>query len=197
MSKQKRKLTGIIAAFAENLKKNGYSAGSVGNYTRTARQFLKHIGTERIDRITEADTRAFFDRYKAVTRPHYAVRVSAFLNFATAGLPVVVNERGAEKPLVPSVTDRKELALRQAWALEQQALQNEQRENLIAQFGRQFVNHYLYFLERKKGTPENPDDILRFVSECQELIQNNLPLFMELSAKGLNVHTLINQRSQL
>ena len=59
---KKRELTGIVADFAEHLKTSGYAPKSVNTVANTAKAFLNYVGTERIDQISEADARTFFDR---------------------------------------------------------------------------------------------------------------------------------------
>jgi hypothetical protein len=194
MSKPKRKLTGILAEFADDLKKNGLGASSVGNYVRTAQLFLKHVGTERIDRISEADTRAFFDRYKTVSRRNHAARVSAFLKFATKGLPAVIGGSKSEPPKAPT---KKEIALRQKWSVDKLITEKDKSDDLVAKLARKVIDHYMYFEGRMKGEPDNLDDVARFADECRDLIQSNLALFMSMSAAGRNVHTRIDERAQL
>lgn len=195
MSKPKRKLTGILAEFAEDLKKNGLGASSVASYVRTAQLFLKHVGTERIDRISEADTRAFFDRYKTVSRRNHAARVGAFLRFAMKGLPAVINARGAESPRAPAPT-KKEIALKAKWTLDKLIDEKDKTDDLVAKLARKLIDHYMYFESRMKGELENLDDVARFADECRDLIQSNLTLFMQMSAAGRNVHTRIDERVQ-
>jgi hypothetical protein len=187
---------GILAEFAEHLKADGYSAGSVDIYTRTAREFLKHVGNRPVDRIGEAETRQFFERYKtANNRKHRAMHVSTFLKFAMRGLPAVVNARGAESPRAAAST-KKDLALKARWTLDKLVSEKEKTDDLVSLLARRLIDHYMYFERRMKGEPENLDEIARFADECRELIQANLPLFMGLSAQGRNVHSKIDERVQ-
>jgi len=159
------------------------------------RRFLKHIGDTRLERLSEDLTRSFFDGRKGKDRSNSATAISQFLTFAMARLPVPVNARGAESPRAAAPT-KKELALRQKWTLDKLIEQKESDDDLIAKLARKLIDHYLYFQGRIKGEPENLDDLVRFVDECRELIESNLPLFMQLSAQGRNVHSKIDERVQ-
>ena len=184
----------IITDFAEHLKSSGYTPLSIKATVSTAAQFLKHVGTQRIDRISEADARSFFDRLKhAGTRKTNAARVNVFLHFAMRGLPAVIDARGAESPRAPT---KKELALKAKWSLDKLITEKEKTDDLVALLARKMIDHYMYFEGRMKGEPENLDTIARFADECRELIQANLPLFMQMSAAGRNVHTRIDERVQ-
>jgi hypothetical protein len=190
----KKPATGILAEFAEHLKADGYSAGSVDIYTRTAREFLKHVGNRPIDRISEAETRRFFNRFtNKHTHRDRATQVSAFLKFAMRGLPAVVNARGAESPRAPT---KKELALKAKWTLDRLISEKERADDLIALLARKLIDHYVYFENRLKGEPDDFDEIARFVAESRDLIERNLPLFMSMSAQGRNVHSRIDERVQ-
>ena len=187
-SPNRRVPTGIDAEFIEHLNRSGLTPSSVESYSRQARAFLRHIGHQQIERISEAETGAFFDRFKSKrTRRLYAVAVTLFLRFAMAHLPVPVT--GRQLPAVPG-------KLRQKWTAEKLLEQRETDKDLIAKLARKVIDHYLYFQSRMRDEPENLDDIYRFADECKELIGSNLDLFMGLSAQGRNVHSVIDERVQ-
>src|SRR5688572_5410082 len=175
----------LLKDFKQHLKAQGKTPLTIGAMMSCVRRFLRHVGDQRLDRLSGDVTRSFFDDFKGQTRQQYAWAVSQFLQFAARGLPAVVGARGSERIPAPVVKDPKEMALRQAWAIEQQTQQQEAEEAVIARLARQLINHFLYFEKRIKGAPENLDDLYRFRAECQELIKADLSLFMELSAKGL------------
>jgi hypothetical protein len=184
--------TGILAEFTEHLKADGYSAGSVDIYARTAREFLKHVGNRPIDRISEAETRQFFNRFtNKHTHRQRAMHVSAFLKFAMRGLPALLAVVNA-----PKATTKKDLTVKAKWTHDKLVQQREESADLIAKLARKVIDHYMYFENRMKGEPENLDEVARFADECRELIQSNLPLFMGLSAQGRNVHSKIDERVQ-
>jgi hypothetical protein len=186
----------LIEDFKQSLIAAGKSKLTVKQTMEIVRRFLRHAGDTRLERVSEDLARAFFERYTGNTRSHYASVISQFLRFAARDLPALIDDPGSERIPVPSVKDRKEIAMRQAWEVEKQTEQREGEENLIARLARQLINHYVFFKRRIKGAPEDPDELYRFAGECEELIRDNLQLFMELSAKGLNVHAIINERSQ-
>jgi hypothetical protein len=181
-----------IAAFKQHLITTGKSKTTVYNYLIVVRRFLKHVGNERVDRISEELTRTFFSGVNSKTKQTYAVAVSEFLNFSVSRLPVVVNARGAGSPRAPT---KKELALRQRWSVDKLIEQKENDADLIAKLARKVIDGYLICQQQIKGE-QNLDDLVRYVDECRELIESNLPLFMQLSAQGRNVHSKIDQRVQ-
>jgi hypothetical protein len=98
---------------------------------------------------------------------------------------------------IPAVKDEKEVALRQIWAVEKLIQQKETCDDLIAKLARRVIDHYLFFQARLQGgEPESMEDLYRLSDECREVIQNNLPLFLGLSAQGRNIHSLIDERVQ-
>ena len=185
----------IEADFKQHLIAAGKTKGTINNYMATVHRFLKHVGNERLDRVSEDLARSFFDGFAVQTRHQYALVVSQFLTFATARLPVVVNARGEQSPRAAAPT-KKDLALRQRWSVDKLIEQKENADDLIAKLARKLIDHYLYFQRRVKGEPDNLDDLYRFVDECRELIETNLPLFMKLSAQGRNIHSVIDERVQ-
>ena len=194
MGRHKRQLDALERDFERHLKTQGLATQSVYNYVSMARQFLRHVGETRIDRISEDTARSFFAGIKGEqSRKQYANAVSQFLRFSAARLPVVVNARGAESPRAPT---KKEIALRQRWSVDKLVEQKSNDDDLIAKLARKVIDHYLYFQGRMKGQPENLDDIYRFADECKELIESNLALFMSLSAQGRNIHSAIDERVQ-
>lgn len=182
----------IIAEFADHLKANGYGKSSIGNYTRTAQQFLTHIGNRPIDRVSEAETRTFFERYKKKNRQPHAVALSAFLKFAMKGLPAVVDDKNATVAHLPA--NKKQTALKAKWTLDKLIAEKEKTDDLLALLGRKVIDHYMHFERRLQGQSEDLDEIARFADECKDLIQANLPLFMQMSAAGRNVHSRIDAR---
>ena len=48
----------------------------------------------------------------------------------------------------------------------------------------------------KTGGQADLDEVARFADEAREIIESHLPLFMGLSAAGLNVHPRIDERMQ-
>jgi hypothetical protein len=182
--------TGIDAEFVEHMKRSGLLPSTIEYYSRMARAFLRHVGNRQIDRISEAETRAFFEGVKGEkNRRRYAIAVTQFLIFAAARLPVPVAGRQEQLPAVPG-------KLRQKWTAEKLLEQRETDKDLIAKLARKVIDHYQYFQSRIQGEPDNLDDIYRFADECKDLIQSNLPLFMGLSAQGRNVHSVIDERVQ-
>ena len=182
----------LLEDFREHLKAKGRTAGTISQRIGLVRRFLKHCGDTRIDRLTEHDTRSFFDKFKGQSRQQYAAVISQFVIFSQSRLPVVVNARGIQSPAAP--TTKTDLALRQQWNLEALIDQKSNDDDLIAKFARKMIDHYLYFQRRVKGAPEDLDDLVRFTDECRELIETNLPLFMSLSAGGRNIHAVIDER---
>src|SRR5438067_1104557 len=76
----------------------GKTKQTVWNYILMVRRFLKHVGDDRLDRLSEERSRAFFADLKGQNRMQYSMVVSQYLRFAAARLPVPVNVRGAESP---------------------------------------------------------------------------------------------------
>lgn len=92
--------------------------------------------------------------------------------------------------------DRKEVALRQKWAVDKLAAEKEAGEDLIARLARKLIDHYVFFEQLTRGEELNLDTVHRFAAEAQELIASNLPLFMQLSVQGKNTHPIIDERVQ-
>jgi hypothetical protein len=185
----------IEREFALHLGKTG-NARTVDSYLRTVRRFLKHVGEASVDRISEEKTRAFFANKAKATRYQEVRVIGEFLAFAAARLPAVIDNRGSATAPVPAVRNKKELALRQRWSADTAIEKKRTDDDLIAKLARKLIDHYVYFQGRMKGEPENLDDVYRFADECKELIENNLPLFMSLSAQGRNIHSKIDERIQ-
>ena len=196
MTDPKRPPTDLERAFALHLGKAGAEPRTVDQYLRTVRRFLKHVGENRVDRISEELTRAFFAGKAKNTLHQQAAIVGQFLAFATQRLPAVIDKRGREKASIPRERNKKELALCERWSIDKAVEQKRNDDDLIARLARKVIDHYLYFQGRLKGEPENLDDVVRFVDECRELIEVNLPLFVGLSAQGRNVHSVIDERIQ-
>ena len=195
MNKPKRELTGIEADFVTHLKGSGLADGTVYQYSVIVGLFLAHIGNRRIDQISEAEVRTFFQRYKdSSTKRCYGSVVSQFLKFAHTCLTVPVTARGEQSPraVAPS---KKELALRQQWSLDKLIRDKASGDDLIAKLARKVIDGYLICQREIKGE-QNLDDLVRYVDECRELIEANLPLFMGLSAQGKNIHSAIDERVQ-
>ena len=184
-----------LEAYKQHLIAAGRSKATIERYLTTVRGFLKHVGNVPVDRITEDATRSYFANRKGHARQQRASIVSAFLNFSVSRLPVPVNARGAGSPRAAAPT-KKELAIRQKWNVDKLLDQKTTDDDLIAKLARKVIDHYLYFQGRMKGDPENLDDLARFADECRELIENNLALFMRLSAQGRNIHSAIDERVQ-
>ena len=177
-------------------KKGNLNDVSLRQYIAMVRRFLKYVGNERLDRISDDTVRAFFNDMGKPSRPTNAVIIGQFLRFAAAQTLTATVDRGSAMAPALAVKDRKELALRQSWAADKLVQQKEACDNLIAMLARKVIDHYLYFQARIKGEPENLDDLYRFADECRELIQTNLPLFMSFSAQGRNIHSIIDERVQ-
>jgi hypothetical protein len=168
-------------------------------YVRHVRRFLDFIGDQRIDRVSEEQMRAYFARYKnqkRKTREQAASIISQYVKFATAGLPVVIDGRGAAMPPGPAPTNKKDIALRKGWGIEKLVHESEAKDDLIAKLARKVSDHYLYFQTRLRGGDENLDEVGRLADECRELIESNLALFIALSAGGRNVHPKIDERTR-
>src|SRR6266705_2728272 len=91
MGRHKRQLDALERDFAQALKAEGLATQSIYSYVSMARQFLRHVGETRIDRISEAAARSFFAGIKGEqSRKQYANAVSQFLRFSVSRLPVVV-----------------------------------------------------------------------------------------------------------
>ena len=163
----------------------------------TVRRFLKYVGNQRLDRIGDDVVRQFFNQLSGGkgNKTYNAWIIGQFLKFAAAErLPATVDRGSAMAPA--RAVNKNELALRQSWAVDKLLQQKEDGEDLIAKLARKVIDHYLYFQARIQGEPENLDDLYRFADECRELIQTNLPLFMNLSAQGRNIHSIIDERVQ-
>jgi hypothetical protein len=169
----------------------GKSAHTVSKNCGTVHRFLAFVGNERLDRLSEDLTRAFFAGMSPDHRRKSAMAIGQFLEFATARLPVPITCKAA---MTPAPRDAAEVALRRQWGIEKRAEQREAAEDLVTKLARRVIDHYLYFERRIRGEPDNLDDLRRFADDCQELIQANLPLFMGLSAEGRNIHPIIDER---
>jgi hypothetical protein len=88
----------LLADFKEHLIAAGKSKKTIDDSARTVRRFLKHVGDQPLNRISEQATRSFFDGFKGQTRRQYAMQISEFLNFSQSRLPVIVNARGDSTP---------------------------------------------------------------------------------------------------
>ena len=197
MGRRPPTLSALEAEFAAHLKAAGKSASTIRNYGKIVHRFLKHIGNERLERVGEAvdaHSCAGIKTGEQKQSQRYSDR-SAFIEFALAKLPAPVVGRGSEMAPARAAT-KKELALREKWSLDKLVEQKETTDDLVAQFARKLIDHYLHFQGRIKGEPENLDDVVRFADECRDLIERNLPLFMGLSAGGRNIHSKIDERVQ-
>jgi hypothetical protein len=183
----------MVEDFEKHLIAAGRSKVTVKNYVSAVRGFLKFVGTQPLDSLSEETTRAYFDQFKGQTRMQYATAISQFLIFSTAKLPALVNARGAETPPAVRLTD-KEIELRRGWAVAKLVEQKESGDDLIAKLARKVIDFYLYAQNRLAGEPDNLDDLVRYADECKELIESNLKLFMGLSAGGRNIHSAIDER---
>jgi hypothetical protein len=180
-----------LEEFKKHLIAAGKSKHTVEHYVSLVRQFLKHSGNQRLDRLSEDLTRSFFAGTKGKDRRSQASVISQFLKFSLSRLPVPVNARGAESPRAPAPA--KQIALRQKWNLEKLLDQKTADDELIAKLARKVIDGYLICQREIKGE-QNLDDLVRYVDECRELIETNLTLFMSLSAQGHNVHSKIDER---
>ena len=194
MTDPKRPSTDLERAFALHLGKAGAEPRTVDQYLRTVRRFLKHVGENRVDRISEELTRAFFAGKAKNTLHQQAAIVGQFLAFAAQRLPVLATARGEDSPRAAAPT-KKELALRQRWSNDKAVEQKENDDDLIAKLARKVIDGYLICQQQIKGE-QNLDDLVRFVDECREVIETNLEVFMKLSAEGRNIHSKIDDRVQ-
>jgi hypothetical protein len=182
--------------FRRQLAERGLGAQTVAAYMSTVRNFLRFIGAQRLDSVGEDVVRGFFDGI-TVNKATQAMVIGQFLEFTAASNPLPATiKRGSEAAPVPIVKQQKEVALSGSWAVDKLAAQKEAGDDLIAKLARKLIDHYLYFQGRIQGEPENLDDLYRFADQCKDLIQNNLALFMGLSAQGRNIHSLIDERVQ-
>ena len=95
--------------FELHLKRSGKKPGVVSSYMRTVRRFLKHVGTDQVERIGEDLTRGFFSGIKNPnTRRTYSMAIEQLLRFAAARIPVLIVGTGgpAMAPSRPSRTER-------------------------------------------------------------------------------------------
>jgi hypothetical protein len=185
----------LIAAFKQHLIAAGKSKITVEQYANIVRSFLRHIGNERLDRISEELTRSFFAAsVKVKTKRNYALIISQFLNFAVSQRPIVT-ARGEKSPRAVAPTKR-ELELREKWSLDKLLEQKSNADDLIAQLARKLIDHYVFFQGLLKNDDIDLDTVSRFADEARELIQNNLVLFMRLSAEGRNINSAIDERVQ-
>jgi site-specific recombinase XerD len=188
--------TAIERDFEQHMKAKGLAALTVRHNMADVRRFLQHIGEARLERITEEATRKYFAGIKSPkSRQVRASVIQQFLTFSAKSLPTVIDKRGSTAGAA-APKSAKEIALRQQWSLDKLIEQKRRDDDLIAKLAGKLVQHYLYFQRRMKGEPENFDDVFRFAAECRELIENNLPLFMQLSAGGRNIHSTIDERVQ-
>lgn len=184
--------------FKQYLKDQGKGKAAIDRTVNTVRRFLRHVGEQRLDRISEEVARSFFAGIKAVkTRQMYAMEVSQFLNFSVSRLPVPLNARGVESPQGAAAPTKKELALREKWTVDKLREQKEADKDLIAKLARKVIDHYVFFQTLLKTDERvDLDTVSRFADECRDLIETNLPLFMSLSAQGRNIHSAIDERVQ-
>lgn len=195
MSKPKPHNT-AVADFEAHLLAKGLAAHTVHNYLLGVGSFLASVGNQPIERITEEQTREYFDSIKNPNnRRQHAMIISRFLTFAATKLPAVLSATGADMAPLARQSE-KEIELRKGWAVAKLVEQKGSGEDLIAKLARRVIDHYLYFQNRLKGEPENLDDLVRFADDCRELIESNLALFMSLSAGGRNIHSAIDERVQ-
>jgi len=182
-----------LDAFRAMLELEKLSPHTIANYLCYVRRFLKAVG----DRPSDRDAREFFKRYKTKGARKQAVHViSRWIKFSAARLPVVVGQ-GALPPPAPRKLTRKELALREKWTAEKLTHAKEAAEELNAKLARKVIDHYLFFQRlMKTGGQADLDEVARFADEAREIIESHLPLFMGLSAAGLNVHPRIDERMQ-
>src|SRR6266536_1333630 len=100
--------------FKQHLIASGKLKSTVETYISAVRRFLKHVGNERLDRISVEIVRSFFAKIdNHHTRSAHVMVVSQFLHFAHARLPVVIAARREQSPRAPP---KKELALRRQWS---------------------------------------------------------------------------------
>ena len=143
--------TGALHDFELHLKESGKTPTTVCNYARLVRQFLKFVGNESPERISEDLVRAFFNGIaNCKTKREYATRIGQFLKFTAAHLPVT----GKLASAMPPGPAAKEVAIRQRWSLDHLINQKEKDADSIAQLARKIIDHYLYFQARLKADPK-------------------------------------------
>ena len=188
-------MTDTLEDFRRHLQGQGYAPTSVCKMVTIVRSFLKQVGKKRVDAITETDTGNYFAKHVSrKSRMSYACSIAAYLKFATKSLPVVVDRTGAALPPPTRKPTKKDLALREKWTIDKLTAEKEAADDLIGQLARQLVNNYVFFEKRRKGAPDDLDEIGRFADECRQLIESNLALFMGLSANGSNINPLFTER---
>lgn len=191
--------TAAIADFSRHLQENGLAPRTVQEYVREVRRFLNHVGNPPIERISEAQATQYFQSItKPATRRQSAMVVSRFLRFAAPKPPALTNTPEQSSARLPAIIGRKEAKLRQTWEAERAAQQQEESDKIVATLARQLISHYTFFKQRVKRSedPAEVDELYRFIAEAEDLIKSHLPLFIELSTKGLNVSAAINKKVQ-
>lgn len=110
-----------------------------------------------------------------------------------ARLPVpAVKARGEQSPRASAVPAK----IREQWSVDKAKEEKRARDDVLAQCARKLTAHYLFFQRRLRGAEDDLEEIARFNDECRDLIEQNLPLFMELSAQGYNINSAIDERVQ-
>ena len=186
-----------LDAFRAQLEQEKFTRNSIASYLSVVRSFLKSVGNRPVTELGDSEVREFFKRYKTKGARKQAVHaISRWIKFSAARLPVVVGQ-GALPPPAPRKLTRKELALREKWTAEKLTHAKEAAEELNAKLARKVIDHYLFFQRlMKTGGQADLDEVARFADEAREIIESHLPLFMGLSAAGLNVHPRIDERMQ-
>jgi hypothetical protein len=186
-----------LDAFRAQLEQEKLAAGTIASYLGIVRAFLRSVGNRPVTQLGGSEVRQHFKRWKKTSSRKTAAHViTRYIRFAAAELPVVVGQ-GALPPPVPRRLTRKELALREKWTAEKLTHEKDAAEELSARLARKVIDHYLFFQRLlKTGGQADLDEVARFADEAREIIESNLPLFMGLSAGGLNVHPRIDERMQ-
>jgi hypothetical protein len=182
--------------FEEFLRQGGKSANIIDRYRRTVHRFLAFIGNEPLPKVSQDMVREFFNAIDGSPqwKRDLALIINQFMRFALVRLPAPIRKPEPTIPVPDPVRDAREIALRERWSYDRVLREKERADDLVAILGRQLINHYLFFQSRVAGARENMDEVIRLMDECRLVIEDNLQLFLKLSAMGKNLGSVINER---
>jgi len=171
----------LLNEFKQHLIVLGKSEHTASLYTQRVAAFLKHLGEQKIDKMTQGSMRCYIAGIKdRRTARGSAIAIGQFLKFSA---PTQLAEiTGGDEALASACQE--ESTLPHQWLLEKLIDEKSRSDDLIATLGHQLMDHYLYFQNCIRGERENLKTVYRLADEARELIEKNISLFIRLSSGG-------------
>lgn len=179
----------LLNEFKQHLIGAGKSEHTASLYTQRVAVFLKHLGVENIEKMTQSSARSYIAGIKDKrTARGSAIAIRQFLNFSA---PTRLAEMAGDNE-APAGSSQEETALPNQWLLEKLIDEKSRSDDLIATLAHHMMDHYLYFQTRIRGE-ENLKTVCRLADESRNLIESNLALFMRISSGGREIHKTISE----